>query len=122
MMVGIENCHDMCRVLHKYACVSIWIGTSIFHPAYEMLESLHCRLVLADLEVGLRTLHGGDRVSPILVPDNPYHSVKYSVKQAETIILFNLWALSEIANTKSNLIGVKCFSNMFFLITVDMHC
>lgn len=65
------------------------------------------RLVLADLEVGMKTLQPREHGELNLVADNPFPAVTYSHRQAEAIVLFNLNALAEIANTKNNLIGVR---------------
>ena len=72
-----------------------------------MLTDCDFRLVLADIEVGMTRLLPQDHPGLCLVTDNPYSSVHYSHRQAEAIILFNLNALAEIANTKNNLIGVS---------------
>lgn len=42
-----------------------------------------------------------------LVKSNPYHEVVYNCKQAQAVIVFDVCALAEIGNTKSNLIGVS---------------
>ena len=65
------------------------------------------RLVLADLENCVRTLKPPRHRKLTLVVDNPFPDTKYGIRQAEAIILFNLSALAEIANTKNNLIGVR---------------
>ena len=83
-----------------------------------VIFTLSFRLVLSDLEMGLKTLQPQEYGSLNLVPENPFTDVKYSVRQAEAIILFSLNALAEIANTKSNLIGVIfcIFTNSIILI------
>ncbi len=41
-----------------------------------------------------------------LVTDNPLADIVYTRKQAEAAVLFDICALAEIGNSKSNLIGV----------------
>lgn len=42
-----------------------------------------------------------------LVSQNPYPEATMTVKEAEAIIIFNVCALAEVGNNKSNLIGVS---------------
>ena len=55
----------------------------------------------------MKTLQPREHGELSLVADNPFPAVTYSHRQAEAIVLFNLNALAEIANTKNNLIGVR---------------
>ena len=61
----------------------------------------------------------GDRETIQLVTgENPFAQVVFTNRQAELAILFDIGALSEIANTKSNLIGViaiYCHHLLLFL-------
>lgn len=77
------------------------------------------RLVLADMEIGMKTLLPPEHRELSLVLDNPFTHVTYSVHQAVTIILFNLNALAEIANTKNNLIGMWALSPSIFDLLCD---
>ncbi|XP_076458807.1 serine/threonine-protein kinase SMG1-like [Babylonia areolata] len=77
------------------------------------------RLVLADMEIGMKALLPPEHRDFSLVQDNPFSSVTYSVRQAVTIILFNLNALAEIANSKSNLIGMWALSPSIFDLLCD---
>ena len=69
------------------------------------------RLILCDIQVAYNTLlYTTDTVSTLELgkeADNTFCDVKYSVKQAETTFILNICALSELANTKSNVIGVS---------------
>ena len=64
---------------------------------------------MGDLEVSFNTLLQGmkDEKKVSIVSANPYPDVMYSPKQAEIAIIFNMCALSEVGNTKNNLIGVR---------------
>ena len=42
-----------------------------------------------------------------LVSQNPYPDPVYSVREAKTVVVFNVCALAEVGNNKSNLIGVS---------------
>jgi hypothetical protein len=65
------------------------------------------------LESGLKTLLPEDRQNLALVPEGSGSSkTKYSQKQAEVVVIFNLNSLAEIANTKNNLIGVGFLINI----------
>ncbi|KAL8580399.1 hypothetical protein ACOMHN_020876 [Nucella lapillus] len=77
------------------------------------------RLVLADMEIGMKTLLPPEHRELSLVTDNPFISVTYSVRQAVTIILFNLNALAEIANSKNNLIGMWALTPSIFDLLCD---
>ena len=68
------------------------------------------RFVLGDMEMALNMLlercEFDARIS--LVKDNPYkNELVYSERQAEASLIFNICALAEIGNNKSNLIGVR---------------
>ncbi len=71
---------------------------------------------MGDLEISFNTLlesmEGTYRVNVVSV--NPYTDVVYNAKQAETAIIFNLCALSEVGNTKNNLIGVSLSLPLMF--------
>lgn len=59
-------------------------------------------------------LAGGNQNQLQLVTgDNPFKAVQYSSRQAQQAIMFNIGALIEIANTKSNLIGVSVNDSCF---------
>ena len=65
------------------------------------------RLVLGDMEMAYNSLlTEADRQTIKLVSDNPFSHVTYTHHHSEVVICFDIGALTEIANTKSNLIGV----------------
>jgi hypothetical protein len=71
------------------------------------------RYVLGDLQRAsnvLLLLSGageGEVAVKSIVTDNPYGEVHYTVKEAEAVCMFNLCAMTEIGNTRNNLIGVR---------------
>ncbi|GFO31315.1 serine/threonine-protein kinase smg1, partial [Plakobranchus ocellatus] len=78
------------------------------------------RLVLGDIEGAYNTLLSeGSRPPLVLVADpaaNPWSEYIYSPRQAQQAVLFNISALTEIANTKSNLIGMWALSPSIFTL------
>ncbi|KAH9498432.1 Serine/threonine-protein kinase smg1 [Bulinus truncatus] len=82
-----------------------------------LLEEAY-RLVLSDIEVSYNTLltHGKQQQLQLVAGDNPFSSMKYSLRKAQQAIMFNIMALTEIANTKSNLIGMWALSPSIFTL------
>ncbi|XP_041362847.1 serine/threonine-protein kinase SMG1-like [Gigantopelta aegis] len=82
-----------------------------------LLEEAY-RLILCDIQVAYNTvLCDGDSRSVLELvkeTDNTFREVKYSKRQAETTFIFNICALSELANTKSNVIGMWALSPSVF--------
>jgi len=68
-----------------------------------------CRFVVGDIQRAYNILlfESGETKMVEAVPSNPFSDVKYEIKQAETVCMFNLCALSEIGTTKNNLIAVS---------------
>ena len=67
------------------------------------------RYVVGDLQQAFNTLlkAAGQTSEKCVIAVNPYGDVTYSVTEAESVCIFNLCALAEIGNTKSNLIAVS---------------
>ena len=67
------------------------------------------RYVVGDLQQAFNTLlkAAGQTSEKCVIAVNPYVDVTYSVTEAESVCIFNLCALAEIGNTKSNLIAVS---------------
>ncbi|CAH1794898.1 unnamed protein product [Owenia fusiformis] len=74
------------------------------------------RLVQADIEVAYNTLaeKAKEKDKLELVQNNPFVEGDVTSEQAETIIVFNLCALAEVGNTKSNLIGMWALTPSIF--------
>lgn len=72
----------------------------------------------------MNTLFAAQTPSPSLsfVADNPFLRVEYSVVEAELVAMFNVNALSEIGNAKSNVIAVSTFQSflsfLFYTLSV----
>lgn len=68
------------------------------------------RLVLSDTEVSYNILLAANQQKPLQLVngENLFKNTSYSQRHAQQAIMFNIGALTEIANTKSNLIGVSC--------------
>lgn len=68
-----------------------------------------CRLVVGDLQTAYNTLleYSGENYRCKVVADNAFAEASYSTRVAEIVVIFNLSALTEIGNTKNNLIGVS---------------
>ncbi|CAG5117887.1 unnamed protein product [Candidula unifasciata] len=82
-----------------------------------LLEEAY-RLVLSDMEVCYNILLVGSNQSQLqlVAGDNPFKTIHYSSRQAQQAIMFNVGALIEIANTKSNLIGMWALSPSIFTL------
>ncbi|CAL1541344.1 unnamed protein product [Lymnaea stagnalis] len=82
-----------------------------------LLEEAY-RLVLSDLEVGFNILlhQGQQKPLQLVTGENPFRASHYSLRQAQQAIMFNIGALTEIANTKSNLIGMWALSPSIFTL------
>lgn len=67
------------------------------------------RYVVGDLQQAFNTLlkAAGATAEKHVITVNPYGDVAYTVTEAESVCIFNLCALAEIGNTKSNLIAVS---------------
>ena len=70
------------------------------------------RFVLSDIEIALDTLWRKcefDGSCVTLVKENAYggSALKYVGRDAEASLIFNICAIAEIGNNKSNLIGVS---------------
>lgn len=70
---------------------------------------IYCRFVVGDLQRAYNILlHETDTEKDIcVIPANPFDQEDYPLKQAEAVCIFNLCALAEICNTKTNLIAVS---------------
>ena len=69
-----------------------------------------CRHLLSDLELSFNTLldTSSDWNNAVhLVSENCYSNVEYDSEQACVAAIFNICALSELGNTKNNLIAVS---------------
>lgn len=64
---------------------------------------------MGDLQQAFNTLlqAAGATAEKRVITVNPYGDVVYTVTEAESVCIFNLCALAEIGNTKSNLIAVS---------------
>ncbi|WAQ96320.1 SMG1-like protein [Mya arenaria] len=80
-----------------------------------LLEETY-RHLLGDIEKSFNTLLEacGDEGLVRLVTSTPFQDVTYTAREAETVCMFNLWALGEIGNTKNNLIGMWALSPSLF--------
>ena len=77
------------------------------------------RYVVGDLQQAFNTLlkaAGQKKTEKCVIAVNPYGDVTYSVTEAESVCIFNLCALAEIGNTKSNLIAVSESKITLFLL------
>ncbi|XP_062590366.1 serine/threonine-protein kinase SMG1-like isoform X1 [Saccostrea cucullata] len=74
------------------------------------------KYVVGDLQRAFNTLlqAAGQKTEKSVIPSNPYADVVYSVSEAESVCIFNLCALAEIGNTKSNLIAMWALSPSIF--------
>lgn len=89
---------------------------------FTLMFLFHCRYVVGDLQKAYNTLvvaAGDSSAIKSTITDNPFEDVNYSIKEAETVCVFNLCALTEIGNTKSNLIAVSIYHalKIFFYFT-----
>uniref|UniRef100_A0A2C9LZC5 non-specific serine/threonine protein kinase n=1 Tax=Biomphalaria glabrata TaxID=6526 RepID=A0A2C9LZC5_BIOGL len=82
-----------------------------------LLEEAY-RLVLSDIDIGYNTLltMGKQPLLQLASGENLFSTMKYSRRQAQQAIMFNIMALTEIANTKSNLIGMWALSPSIFTL------
>ena len=74
------------------------------------------RHILGDMEIAfnvlLDTCEFDHKLS--LVKENPYTGqLVYDERQAEASLIFNICAIAEVGNNKSNLIGVSCVAVKF---------
>lgn len=74
------------------------------------------RYVVGDLQQAFNTLlqAAGATAEKRVITVNPYGDVAYTVTEAESVCIFNLCALAEIGNTKSNLIAVSNREREFY--------
>ncbi|XP_048758488.2 serine/threonine-protein kinase SMG1-like [Ostrea edulis] len=74
------------------------------------------KYVVGDLQQAFKTLlqAAGEKSERCVISVNPYCDVVYSVTEAESVCIFNLCALAEIGNTKSNLIAMWALSPSIF--------
>ncbi|KAJ8319497.1 hypothetical protein KUTeg_004588 [Tegillarca granosa] len=90
----------------------------------QLLEETY-RYVVGDLQKAYNTLvlaAGDSSAIKSTISENPFEDVNYSVKEAETVCVFNLCALTEIGNTKSNLIAMWALSpSLFDLLTIHFE-
>ena len=77
------------------------------------------RFVVGDLQRAYNILfHEGDSDKEIcVISANPFDQENYPVQQAEAVCIFNLCALAEICNTKTNLIAV-----CYYLCIIHIYC
>lgn len=74
------------------------------------------KYVVGDLQQAFNTLlkAAGATAEKHVITVNPYGDVAYTVTEAESVCIFNLCALAEIGNTKSNLIAMWALSPSIF--------
>lgn len=72
---------------------------------------------MGDLQQAFNTLlqAAGSTAEKRVITVNPYGDVVYTVTEAESVCIFNLCALAEIGNTKSNLIAVSNREREFYI-------
>ncbi|XP_052059400.1 serine/threonine-protein kinase SMG1-like isoform X1 [Mytilus californianus] len=93
---------------------------SIYHElmalkSVPLLEEAY-KFVVGDLQRAYNILlHETDTEKEIcVIPANPFYQEDYPLKQAEAVCIFNLCALAEICNTKTNLIAMWALSPSLF--------
>ena len=85
------------------------------------------RLILCQLEIAYNTLLKSEEITThsdnplftncsLVAGSNQFAYMKYSDSQAEAVVIFNLRALVEIGNAKSNLIGMWALSPSLFTL------
>ncbi|XP_052759875.1 serine/threonine-protein kinase SMG1-like [Mya arenaria] len=100
---------------HVLKSVSAVYKTLLGLRSIALLEETY-RHLLGDIEKSFNTLLEacGDEGLVRLVTSTPFQDVTYTAREAETVCMFNLWALGEIGNTKNNLIGMWALSPSLF--------
>lgn len=79
-----------------------------------LLEEAY-RIVVGDIETAYnRLLKECNEEAITIVVSNSFENQEYTIKQAETVLIFNLSALAEIYNTKNNLIVMWALAPSIF--------
>eukprot|EP00106_Octopus_bimaculoides_P021655 XP_014789097.1 PREDICTED: serine/threonine-protein kinase SMG1-like isoform X1 [Octopus bimaculoides] len=109
---------------HEEICVQLM---TVYHGVMSLknvplLEEAY-RNVVGDIEVAYnRLLRECGEEEQFIIVDNAFAKKEYNVKQAETVLVFNLAALAEIYNTKNNLIVMWALTpSIFDLLIKHLH-
>ncbi|XP_059145931.1 serine/threonine-protein kinase SMG1-like [Physella acuta] len=98
------------ELMSVYHCLLALKSVPLLEEAY--------RLVLSDTEVSYNILLTASQQKPLQLVngENLFKNTSYSQRHAQQAIMFNIGALTEIANTKSNLIGMWALSPSIFTL------
>ncbi|XP_005098211.1 serine/threonine-protein kinase SMG1 [Aplysia californica] len=117
-LLGPSSALPACRFSH---CAQVLTELMAMYLSLLSLKSVPLleeayRLVLSDMEVAYNTLlvAGNKEAMHLVSGENPFKEFVFSRRQAQLAIMFDLGALTEIANTKSNLIGMWALSPSIF--------